>query len=333
MPSETSSATDFFFVSKNGAMREFMRAFQRAARTDWPVLISGEPGCGRELVARALHERSLRSHELFMKLDCLRGSKAALEEHVATLEEAFARHPHASGNGDGNGASAGNNGFGTVFFHEVTQLEPDLQARVFRLFTRDENTEAWEMDGPQPLLPRVLMSTCKDLRQEVDQGRFHRDLFFRMGAINLDLPPLRDRKDDVPKLAEHFLRKYSGSFGRPSHKLLTPAAMECLRRYDWPGNLPELASLIKRIVFLGNEEVVLAELKPSISQDGNGKGNGAGKIGLKSLAREAAQKTERDLILRVLRENQWNRKRAAQTLNVSYKTILYKIKQLGLDEA
>ncbi|HLK54602.1 MAG TPA: sigma 54-interacting transcriptional regulator, partial [Candidatus Angelobacter sp.] len=135
--SEAVSATDFFFSTKNEVMREFMRAFQRAARTDWPVLITGEPGSGKELVARALHEGSLRAHEPFIKIDCLRSSPRVLEELVSEAEErsSAAQRTHSNGNGHGNGNGNGHAPAapGTIFFHEITQLDPGLQARVFRI--------------------------------------------------------------------------------------------------------------------------------------------------------------------------------------------------------
>ncbi len=330
------SLIDFFFQSANGRMQEFVLTFDRVARTEMPVLIVGEPGAGKELVAQALHHRSLRREERFLKIDCQLGSEPMIKGH---LEEFLAwwQGNELAQAGPHNVVATKAPRPGTVFFHEIADLSLDVQAKVLPILPNGDVELPWGADEGNAR-PRVLASSSRDLRQDVAQGRFRRDLYFSLGGILLEIPPLRSRKDDVPAIADHFLRKFAHELGRTDQPRLSPAALEILRNYDWPGNLPELSAVMKRIVFLGSEEAALAELNgdstPPTPPQEDHHDDSRGKVGLKTLVKEAAQRVEREMILQVLRERKWNRKRAASALNISYKTLLSKIKQLGLaDEA
>ncbi len=330
------SLIDFYFQSADGRMQEFVRTFNRVARTDMPVLIVGESGTGKELVAQALHQRSRRSEEPFLKIDCQLSRRALIETQLEDVQMRWPLSELAKSNAVGPTA-ANTPRPGTLFFQEISELSLELQAKVLPVLPNGDTELAWGA-GEEKLRPRVLASTSCDLRQEVARGKFRQDLYFSLGGILLEIPPLRQRKDDLPALADHLLRKFARDLGRPDRPHLSPAALEILQSYDWPGNLPELSSVMKRIVFLGNAEAALAELvrdpSPAPAPPEEPQEKSPEKTGLKALAKEAAQRVEREMILQVLRERQWNRKRAASALNISYKTLLSKIKQLGLaDEA
>lgn len=311
-------------------MVEFSRSFRQAARlADWPVLIAGEPGTGKELIAQALHQKSLRRNGPFLKLDCLRGPRQFLESQIADLRRGCLKVESEKLEGGGLDSIEAN-GAGTIFFHEVAELSANLQGEVARIAPTLDLGEP-QSQGTGDAGPRILASSSKDLRQEVAQGKFHQNLYLSLSGIVLEVPPLRLRGEDVATLASYFLSRYSRELGsRQRPPSLSRAALDVLSNYSWPGNLAELATAMKRVVFEGSEDKVVEGLgvtgaSPRPGGDGHNSGDG-----LKSLAREAAEKVEREAILRALRAGQWNRKRAARELHVSYKTLLHKIKHLGL---
>ena len=165
-------------------------------------------------------------------------------------------------------------------------------------------------------------------------GRFREELYFRLNGICLRLPPLRHRKEDIPLLLEHFLRKYSQTFERPLSSL-SAGAFQVVMEYGWPGNIRELENFVKKLVAVGNESIMVSELKEALAHAQTA-GNGGNGMSLKRVARAASQHAERELILKALTRTRWNRKRAAQELQISYKALLYKLKQIGkhdLEEA
>jgi DNA-binding NtrC family response regulator len=180
---------------------------------------------------------------------------------------------------------------------------------------------------------RLISATCRDLEKEVRAGRFLEDLSYRLSGICLRLPPLRHRREDIPALAEFFMEKYALRLGNPRPQL-SPGGLRVLAEYGWPGNLRELEDAMKKIVALGAEETILADLGQGNGRARNGNGNGHGeKLSLKQAGRAASRQAERELILKVLTRTHWNRKRAAQELQISYKALLYKMKQIRLDSA
>jgi len=176
---------------------------------------------------------------------------------------------------------------------------------------------------------RVVCATNRKLEQEIENGTFRSDLFYRINVVNLHLPPLRERAGDIPVLVEYFLEYHNRKYNCRA-KALSPEMMGTLRKYHWPGNIRELENLIKRYVILGNEEVISADLAPRNNDLFSTDIPLDGPISLKKLTRQAVRELERKVILKVLQNHHWNRKQAARALSISYRALLYKIRDAGL---
>jgi DNA-binding NtrC family response regulator len=176
---------------------------------------------------------------------------------------------------------------------------------------------------------RLIMVSSRDLDEEVRGGRFLEELYYRISAVCLRLPPLRQRKEDIPLLMEHFLLKYAAEFGRPVPKL-SAEARQLFQEYGWPGNVTELQEAAKAIVVLGEAGLALGRLRPSsLRRD---RELASPHVSLKQAAKAASREAEKELILKVLNRTRWNRRRAAEELQISYKALLYKLKQIGVEE-
>lgn len=302
-----------FLPSSSPAMRavEWV-VMNEIAGTDIPVLLMGEAGTGKHAVGWRIHQMSLRRGEPFTTM-----SSADL------APEFLNDKPHGSlgGNGDGHGM-----GEGTVFLDEVSELSAACQPKLLQLLLRDGD----EPSGPRRGW-RLLAATRRDLEKEVRAGRFREDLYYRLSGVCLRLPPLRHRKEDIPALANLFLEHYADRLGSAKPDL-SSRALSVLLDYNWPGNIRELENAMKKVVALGSEETVIADLaaQAALARRENG---GNGSISLKQAARAASRQAEKELILRVLERTQWNRKRAARELQISYKALLYKLKQIRQDLA
>ncbi len=297
-----------FVCGSSPAMQSLERFIQDIAPTDIPVLLQGESGTGKEVIALELHRRSRRSQQPFVKVNC-----AALT-HLQTLDRLL-----------GGDAGQGVQGFaGTLFLDEVAELDPVLQPKLLHILPESNGTQSFPA-------ARLICSTSRPLDELMRAGRFREELYYRINGVCLRLPPLRHCKKDIPLLVEHFLRKYADLFGRPQ-PVLTSRTLHALTGHPWPGNVRELENTVKKIVALGDERAVLAELNGQTTEVRRENG-GAKGISLKEAARAASRQAERELILKVMSRTRWNRKRAARELQISYKALLYKLKQIGLDES
>jgi two-component system response regulator AtoC len=283
-------------------MKAMEQALRDIASSGVPVLLMGEAGTGKKAVGRRIHELSGRP--AFTILSC------------ASLSPEFGR----------SNGHAGRLPQGTVFLDEVAELSPACQLRLLELLPEGENESFAASQGW-----RLISSTRRDLEKEVRAGRFREDLSYRLSGIGLRLPPLRHRKEDIPSLADFFLEKYALRLASPKPQL-SPSGLRLLLEHSWPGNLRELEDAMKKVVALGTEETILGELRNGNGKGRNGNGNGE-VVSLKEAARAASRMAERELILKVLTRTHWNRKRAAQELQISYKALLYKLKQIRLDSA
>jgi len=236
-------------------MKEVFDFLRRVAPTDATVLIEGESGTGKELVARAVHRNSRRNQNVFVAINC-----AAIAENL--LESELFGHEK----GAFTGATAQKKGKieiaegGTLFLDEVGELAPELQAKLLRVL---QEKEFERVGGTRPITldVRLIAATNKRLSQAVDRGEFRKDLYYRLNVVTLAMPALRDRPDDIPQLAEHFLAKVSRK-GKAKVKRLSDEAKACLVRYSWPGNVRELENAIERAIVLGEGEAVLPEDLP-----------------------------------------------------------------------
>jgi DNA-binding NtrC family response regulator len=300
-----------FIQSTSPAMSGIEHVISEIAPTDIPILLVGESGTGKEMVALRIHQLSRRRNEPFVKVSC-----------AALTAEFFDRQHYARDGGDGtSGPSTG----GTVFLDDVHELTPICQSKLLHVLP----------DGGVPqerwLGERVISATSRNLEEELRAGRFREELYYRLDGACLRLPPLRHRKEDIPVLVDFFLAKYAAAFGR-AQPVLCAATLQSLADYSWPGNIRELENAVRKIVALGDEHAVVADLGPSHAGLPPRSGF-AEKLSLKQTARAASQQAERELILKVLTRTRWNRKRAAQDLQISYKALLYKLKQFGLDHS
>jgi transcriptional regulator with PAS, ATPase and Fis domain len=300
----------------------------RISDTDIPVLITGESGVGKELVAHAIHSRSLRKNAPFVKVNCTIIPENLMESELFGYEKgAFTGASH---NKPGRFEFANE---GTIFLDEIGSLSTSLQIKLLRVL---QEGEFFRLGGQSEIKvsARVITATNGDLERMVREKTFREDLFYRLNVIRIELPPLREREGEIVHLVRYFLRKYSEVYNRPV-KELSDTTLSLLSKYSWPGNIRELENLIKKMVILDDEEAVLRELvsyekgkKSVVSNDIDDYGD----YSLQRIGKEASIKAEREAIKKVLEKTCWNRSKAAKTLRVSYKTLLYKIKETGLDK-
>ena len=217
---------------------------------------------------------------------------------------------------------------GTLFLDEISELDMSLQSKLLQLLQDGQFCRIGAQEDKKVEV-RVVCATNRKLEQEIENGTFRSDLFYRINVVNLHLPPLRERASDIPDLVAYFLdyhnRKYNCRARALSSELMTE-----LRKYHWPGNIRELENLIKRYVILGNEEVISTDLAPRATDFFNAEIPVDGQISLKKLTRQAVRELERKVILKVLQNCHWNRKQAARALSISYRALLYKIRDAGL---
>ncbi len=296
-----------FVPSTNPVMRALERTMADIAATDMPVLVIGESGTGKGAIAYRIHQLSRRRAQPFVKMNC-----SALPADF--LNGSFA-------NGDSQSVHQA-----TLFLDEIGELNATLQSRLVSVLPDGDLDE-----GEQRLEARIISATRRNLEKEMRGGRFREDLYFRLSGVSLRLPLLRHRREDIPTLAEHFLAKYAAVFGRRKPEL-TPQTLHLLLEHSWPGNIRELEHTMQKIVALGDERIALADLRGARFQEPVSGIEPEG-ISLKEAARAASRQAERELILKVLSRTRWNRKRVAQELQISYKALLYKLKQIGVDSA
>lgn len=307
-------------LGQSEAMRGALGRLEKAATSPFPILIHGEAGSGKEVLARLIHCRSPWRDRPFIKVDC------ALARREMVEKELFGRGELRPGDCERAGLEEAPPHDATVFLDEVADLESGLQLRLLQLLQEGPPLRI-DAQTKQGVGLRLISATCRSLEKEVAAGRLRQDLFYSLNVVNFDLPPLRERTEDIPPLVHYFLdrcrRSYCTQPPSPSEEL-----MEHLERYDWPGNIRELENLMKRYFILGSEEVIRGEL--GVPGSGGPGPSADGPVSLKGLTRKAIRELERRVILKALQENHWNRKQAARALNISYRALFYKIKDAGL---
>ena len=288
-------------------MQALERTMVRIAPTSIPVLLVGECGTGKAFFAHHIHQLSSHHDEPLVKAIC-----------SGLTSEAVAGHFGGSAEKRGNGAR----GRGTLFFKEISELSSASQRSLLYSIPEEDAGPCGDFEGP-----RLISSTTVDLEEEVSAGRFRRELYFRLKGACLHLPPLRERKEDVPGLSELLLTKHSRLQGR-ARPNLDSEDLWLLQEWPWPGNIRELENVIKQIVILNDAKSVLFDLMaaPKEHRSNPPAGNGTA---LKAATRAASRRVEEQLILEALTKTRWNRKRAAQDLQISYKSLLSKLKQIG----
>jgi two-component system, NtrC family, response regulator AtoC len=282
-------------------MRGLERIIREIADSSVPVLLSAEEGTGKRSMAERIHQLSSRRNTPFQVVRCSGLEPRWFSELMQDADVDQAR---------------------TVFLEEVADLTAETQQKLLEFLPRAEGNRY----GPASAV-RLMGGTAKDLESEVRAGRFREDLYYRISAINFRIPPLRQRKEDIPLLVNFFLAKYATDFHRPV-PLLSAETHRLFAEYGWPGNLRELEDAAKAIVVLGDEALAMGGLRSLLKPDHR---NGD-RVSLKEAAKAASREAEKELILKVLTRTRWNRRRAAQELQISYKALLYKLKQIGYSE-
>jgi len=292
------------------------------ADTKATVLITGESGTGKSLVARAIHRRSARRDKPFVEVACGALPETLLESELfGHVAGAF-----TGATGDKIGKFMQADG-GTIFLDEVATASPGMQVKLLRVL---QDFEFEQVGGTKtfPIDTRVILATNEDLTTAVAEGRFRQDLFYRVNVINIELPNLRERISDIPLLAEHFLRDVCEESGKRVRDI-SDQAMAALQSHRWPGNVRELENVIERAVLLGKTDTIgLEDLPPSLAAAGPVPVESVGNRTLK----QALEAPERQIILDVLESNGWNRQATAEALGINRTTLYKKMKRLGLEE-
>ena len=303
------AANNGFVCGISATIQSVNAMVEEVARTNIPVLLMGESGTGKEVYGRLIHRLSKNHDTPLRKLSCR-----------AVEPGEFFTQLKADLGGNGNGSEDGGR---TVFVDGIDDLDPAYQRFLVSLLPDGESDENNEHRV------RLIASTCRNLEQEIESGRFRRELYFRINGVRLLLPPLRERREDTAILMEHFLAKHAAELEREI-PVLSDQEMEFLGTYDWPGNIRELENLARKIAVLGNSRKAVEDHinRPKVEAAAFEEPRSSS---LKVAARAASRQAERDLISQALERTRWNRKRAARDLQISYKSLLYKIKQTGLD--
>jgi two-component system response regulator AtoC len=293
-----------FVEGVSASMQPVEAVIRELSQSDVPVLLLAEAGAGKRATARRIHEMSRRSAQPFRWFRC---STLKPEDLSVTKFDEGAAPVKA----------------GTIFLEELAELSASSQACF-----RDALLQASNSGLPSGSSARFICGSARDLEVEVKAGRLREDLYYRISGVCLRLPPLRQRREDIPLLMAHFMRKYADEFHRPIPELSTEM-QRLFGEYSWPGNLRELDNAARVLVALGDEHLAMGGLRALLHKPSAG-GNGNG-ISLKAASRAASHEAEKELILKVLTRTRWNRRRAAEQLQISYKALLYKLKQIGYE--
>jgi len=298
-----------YFLGSSSAVQAVERVISEIARTDIPVLLLGESGSGKEVIATRIHQLSQRAHEPLVKIRCATYTRDVLERQQAGAgEDGQANEPK-----------------GSVFLDDVAELDLACQSKLLAVLPDGESTPAY------CLARRVISATSRNLEEEMLAGRFREELYYRINGVSLRLPPLRQRKEDIPGLANFFLEKYETHLGHAA-PTISRQSMAILTEHHWPGNIRELENTIRKMVAMGDDGAALADLPPASTDARAGNGSPHTAVSLKEASKAASHIAERELILKVLARTRWNRKSAAKELQISYKAFLYKLKQIGVEE-
>lgn len=313
-------------LGASSAMYEVRERLDKIAHADVPVLIRGEAGSGKEVLARLIHKRNPGEITPFHKVSP--AGRAGWRKSASFMPPSE-KAETAKGSGHyAHGTPASPGCIGTLFFDEVAELNSASQRTLAQLLHEDKPAGFDTSLYATPLF-RVICSTRHDLERAMSLGSFREELFYSINIFTLHLPPLRARCEDIPGLVRYFWESYCKEFGTISP---TPSdsLMGALQAYDWPGNIRELSSVMRRYVLQGSGDRIIDELAARATLAPPHSSSAARGISLKKLAKQEAREVERKIIFRTLRETQWNRKRAARALNISYRALLYKIKEAGV---
>jgi DNA-binding NtrC family response regulator len=308
-------------MTRSSKMKEIAQLVTRVAKSNSTILITGDSGVGKEVIARAIHAESLRCNSPFTDISCAAIPETLLESEMFGYEK-----------GSFTGADSSKPGLfelatgGTLFLDEIGEIGPVLQTKLLRVI---ETRSFYRVGGTKQITVdvRILAATNKDLKQAVKEGKFRKDLFYRLNTINIEIPPLRERRDDIPLLIHQFLEE----FDRTHQRRFSDPAMELLKRYPWPGNVRELRNMVERVLLISPNMLIDVEDLPQDILDYK---SAAGKEAEASVGDPVSLvEMEKRQIATVLHKTHWHRGKAAEMLAISPKTLYRKIKQYDLDKS
>lgn len=315
---------DSVVFGRSPAMEVVRLKIRKVAGTNVPVLIQGESGTGKEVLAKLLHFQAPWSDGPFVKVCCPAIPSTLLESELFGYERGAFTGAYGMKPGRVELAHRG-----TLFLDEISELDMGLQAKLLQLLQDGQFSRIGAQEDKRVEV-RIVCATNRNLDKEIETGAFRLDLFYRVNVLGMRLPPLRERREDIPDLVDYFLQIHGVMF-KCTPPPMSSGLMQALKAYDWPGNIRQLENLVKRYVILGSEDEVTRDLvescpvstfEPQIPTEGH--------VSLKEITQQAVIDLERKIILRTLQAHHWNRKRAARALSISYRSLLYKIRDAGL---
>jgi len=317
---------DYEMIGESPAISKLKEQIEIAAPSSGWALITGENGTGKELVARAIHLKSTRSSKPFVEVNCAAIPEELIESELFGHEKGSFTGATAARKGKFDQASGG-----TLFLDEIGDMSLKTQAKILRIlqehkFERVGGNKTIEVDV------RVIAATNKDLEEEIEVGNFREDLYFRLNVLPFTVPPLRERKEDIPRLVKHFLQYFCSKESREI-KSIEKQALEALISYNWPGNVRELKNLIERLVIMTPEQIIRrADLPHVIVKGISGKSTGGEKLGvMPDSYRDAKELFEKQFLLEKLKKNNWNISRTAEEIGLERSNLHRKIKSYGIE--
>lgn len=314
-------AIDTEIISASPKMESVKKMILKVARSNSTVLIRGESGTGKELIARAVHNQSPRATEMFQAVNCAAINENLLESELFGHEKGSFTGAHAEKKGLFEIADRG-----TLFLDEIAELDVGIQAKLLRALQerkirRVGGTHEMSVDV------RVIAATNRDLRAMVTDGRFRDDLYYRINVLSIDVPPLRERRDDIPVLIEYFLKKHTRNTSRLITGL-TPETRKMMMDYSWPGNVRQLESAIERAILLAEgDQITLEDLPTEVRQDVGPTAEGAFKLPAEGINFEDV---ERNLITQAMEQTDYNITKAAKLLGLTFRTLQYRLEKFGI---
>jgi two-component system response regulator AtoC len=316
------------FFGRTAEMQLIRRKLEMVSKTNVPVLVQGESGTGKELCARLIHGTSERLTGDLVKVSCPAIPQGLIETELFGYEKGAFTGAHSTKRGRLEQAHGG-----TLFLDEVGSLDIGVQSKLLQVL-QDGSFMRVGGHETRTIQTRIVSVANRDLRDQVADGSFRLDFLYRINAVTIQLPSLRQRTDDIPQLVDYLTGHHARLF-HVNPAPLSRNAMRLMQKYDWPGNIRQLDNLIRSYVLMGNEESLIAELveehKPTskamadvdVSQP----------MSLKAVTRQATHELERQIILKVLKANNWNRQKTAKWLKISYRSLLYKLNDVGVENA
>src|SRR5438067_2371039 len=314
-------ALDQEIISASAEMEAVKKMILKVARSNSTVLIRGESGTGKELIARAIHNQSPRSSEMFQAVNCAAINENLLESELFGHEKGSFTGAHAEKTGLFELADKG-----TLFLDEIAELDVGMQAKILRAL-QERRIRRVGGTFEMPIDVRVVAATNRDLRAMVSDGRFRDDLYYRINVLSIDVPPLRERREDIPVLIDYFLKKHTRNTSRLVRGL-TPETRKLMIDYSWPGNVRQLESAIERAILLcEGDEITVEDLPLEVRQESRPLSEGAFKLPPEGISFEDV---ERDLIMQAMEQTDYNITKSAKLLGLTFRTLQYRLEKFGI---